>query len=75
MRVRIYEAGQNQFARAVDLGDLSAISLDPRVAQSVFGGPDGDDLSVQAQHRAILDDAEMSQVRSAPRTRFRQCGT
>ena len=70
MRMRVDKSGQNHFAGAVDLDDLAAISLEPSVAQRVLGGADGDDFSAQAQHRAVLNDAKLFQVRPATRAKL-----
>ena len=67
----INESGQDDFARAVDLGDFLAILLQPRIAQGVFGGADGNDLSAEAEHGGIFDDAELFEVGTASRTGLR----
>jgi len=56
--VRIDKPRQDNFARAVDLGNFLAILLQPGIAQRIFRGADGDDLTAEAQDRAIFDDAE-----------------
>ncbi len=58
MGVRIDEARQNNFARAVDLDNFLAILLQPRIAQGVFSRPDGNDLPAETQDSAVFDDAK-----------------
>ena len=63
----IDEAGQNDFAGAVDLDDFLAILLQPGIAQGVFGRADGNDLPAEAEDSAIFDDAEFFEVGTAAR--------
>ena len=58
----IHEAGQDDFTGAVDLSDFLAVLLQPGIAQGVFGGADGNDLSAEAEDRAVFDDAEFVEV-------------
>jgi hypothetical protein len=61
--------GQNDLSRAIDLGNVLAILLQPGIAQRVFGRAHGNDLSAETQHRAVFDDAEFFEVGTAARSR------
>lgn len=63
----IDEAGKHDFAGAVDLGDLLAMFFDPGIAESVFGGTDGDDLAAEAENGSVFNDAEFLQCGAAAR--------
>ena len=67
MGVRIDEAREDDFARAVDLENFLAIFLQPGITQSVFGRADGNNLTAEAQDSAIFDDAELLEVGTAAR--------
>jgi hypothetical protein len=65
MRVRIDEAGKNDFARAVDLDNFFSVLLEPGIAKGIFGRANRDNLSSDAKHRAVFDDAQFWEVGSA----------
>src|SRR5579862_1624990 len=68
MGVRIHESRQHDLSRAIDLDNLPAVFFDPRIAQCVFGFAGGNNPSAHAQDRAVFDDAEFLQFRTAART-------
>ena len=70
--MRVHESGQDDLSGAIDLDNFFAILLDPRIAQRVFGLADGDNLSADAQHRAVFDDAEFSEIGAAAGPEFRR---
>jgi hypothetical protein len=61
----VHETGQNNLAGAVKFDNLLAMLPDPGIAQGVFGPAGGDDLLAHAQHRAVFDDAEFLEFRTA----------
>src|ERR1035437_8893068 len=67
--VRIHKAWENIFARAVDLGNLAAILLQPGIAQRFLRGADGNDFPPPAQDSPFFDDAQFLQVGTTARTR------
>ena len=67
MGVGIDEAGQHDLAFAVDLDDCLAILLQPGIAEGVFAFADGDNLSAEAEHGAVFDDAKFFEFWPAPR--------
>ncbi len=57
MGVGIDEAGKHHASATVDLDNLLAILLQPRIAKSVFCGANRDDLSGEAEHGSVLNDS------------------
>ena len=70
MCVTIHEARQNDAALAVQLGDLFSVPLDPRVANDLSLPADGDNFPSTAQNRRSIDQPNLVQYRSAPRSRL-----
>jgi len=68
MSVRVDESGDDDFAGAIDLSDLLAVLLDPRIAKGLFGRADGDDLPADGKNSCIFDDAKFFEVETATRT-------
>jgi len=68
VRVRIHESGQDHFASTIHLGELPAILLQPGIAERVFRFADGNDLSAEAQHGGVFDDAWFFEARAATGT-------
>jgi hypothetical protein len=58
MCVGIYKSRENDFTRAVDLGDFLAILLQPGITEGVFGSADGNDFAPQGQNGSVFDDAK-----------------
>ncbi len=58
----IDEAGQNDFARAIDLGDFLTILFQPGIAQSVFRCSNGNNFATEAEDGAVFNDAELFEV-------------
>ncbi len=67
MGVGIDEAGKHHASATVDLDNLLAILLQPRIAKSVFCGANRDDLSGEAEHGSVLNDAEIGKGSAASR--------
>src|SRR3954463_4374408 len=65
MRMRIHKAGQHDFACAVNLGNLFAILLEPRIAKCVFRRSNRNNLSADAENGAFRDDTELFEIRPA----------
>jgi hypothetical protein len=65
MCVGVDKSGDDDFAGAVDLGDLLAMLHDPGIAEGVFGGSDGDDLAAEAENGGIFADPEFFELRTA----------
>jgi hypothetical protein len=61
----IDKSGEDDFSRAIDLGDFFTILLQPGIAERVFGSANGNDFPAEAQDSAVFDDAELSEVRTA----------
>jgi hypothetical protein len=62
MGVRIDESGKHNLAFAIDFNDGRAILLQPRIAERIFAGTDGNNLSSQAEHGSVFNHAHFIQV-------------
>src|ERR1019366_5208168 len=67
----IDKAGQDHAALTVDFDGLLTILLEPRIAKSVFGDADRDDLAAKAEHGSVFDDAEFGKGSAASRAVYR----
>lgn len=70
----IDEAREHNLSGAVDLHDLLAILQHPGIAQGVFGRARRNNLSSDAQHRAVTDEAKLLKFRAAARAGLRGGG-
>ena len=66
--MRIHKPGQDDFTRAVDFIELSAVLPDPPIAERIFRLAYGDNLPADTQNCAILDDAEFAKLVTPPGT-------
>ena len=64
----IDEAGEDDFAGAIDFSDAPAVLFQPGIAESVFGGADGHNSATEAQNRAPFDDGEFFEIEATPWT-------
>jgi hypothetical protein len=67
MSMRIDEARQDHASATIDLDDLLAILLQPRVAKSVFRSANRDDLPGNAEHGRVLNNSEFGKRSAAAR--------
>jgi hypothetical protein len=65
--MRIHKAGQHDFACAVNLGNLFAILLKPRIAKCVFRRSDRNNLPAYTKNSPFVDNPELLQLRSPSR--------
>src|SRR5580658_7149944 len=67
MRMRIDEAGQDHASVAIDLGNLLAILLEPRIAKRVLRRAHRNNLAAQTEHRSIMNDSKFGKGSAASR--------
>lgn len=70
MRVGINKSRDYNFTGAIDLRELLSMFPDPGIAQRIFRCADRNDPAADAEHRAMAENAEFLQFRSAARARF-----
>ncbi len=67
MRVGIDEARKHHASATINLGNLLPIFLEPWIAKSVFRGADRHNLSGEAEHSSVLNNAEFGKGSAASR--------
>jgi hypothetical protein len=70
MSVRVNEARQHHLAATIDLDNVLAIFLNPRIEEHILGPADRNNLSAQAQDSAIFNEAELAKLRPSLGTGF-----
>ena len=69
MRVRVYTSWNYDLPGGIDLIDLLAMLLNPGIAERLFGGANGDNLSADGENCGVFDDTEFIELRPATRAR------
>ena len=67
MRVGIDEAGKHHASATINFSNLLAILPEPGIAKGVFRGANRDDLPGEAEHRSVLNNAEIGKKSAASR--------
>ena len=73
--MRIDKTWQYDSVLTIDFQDFLSILLEPRIAQSIFRLPDGNNFAPDAENCPIFDDAEFFQLWAASRTEPSGWGT
>jgi hypothetical protein len=70
MSVGVDESGKDNLAFAINLDDGLTVLLEPRITHRVFAFTDGNNLTSEAKHGSVFDDAQFVELRPAARTGF-----